>query len=47
MVTGIEQKSCTALFTLWSLRKDDIPKMKKKKEIQKGNLESTERNFNI
>ena len=30
MVTGIAQKSCTALFPLWSLRKNDISKMKKK-----------------
>ena len=30
MVTGIAQKSCTALFPLRSLRKNDISKMKKK-----------------
>ena len=31
MTTEIVQKSCTALFSLWSLRKNDIPKMKEKK----------------
>ena len=31
MATGIAQKSCTALFPFWSLRKNDISKMKKKK----------------
>ena len=30
MATGIAQKSCTALFPLWSLKKNDISKMKKK-----------------
>ena len=40
----IAQKSSTALFPLWSLRENDIPKMKK---IQRGNVESIERNFNI
>ena len=29
MATGITPKSCTALFPLWSLRKNDISKMKK------------------
>ena len=29
MATGIAQKSCTALFLLWSLRKNDISKNKK------------------
>ena len=29
MATGIAQKSCTALFPLWSLRKNDISKNKK------------------
>ena len=29
MATGIAQKSCTALFPLWSLRKNDISKDKK------------------
>ena len=32
MAAGIAQKSCTALFPLWSLGKNDIPKMKKKKK---------------
>ena len=45
MVRGIAQKSCTALFPLWSLRKNDISKMKRK--IQRGNIESIERNFDI
>ena len=35
MATGIAQKSCTALFPLWSLRKIDILKMKKKKTKRK------------
>ena len=35
MAAGIAQKSCTALFPLWSLSKNDIPKMKKKKTKQK------------
>ena len=26
VATGIAQKSCTALFPLWSLRKNDISK---------------------
>ena len=30
MAIGIAQKSCTALFPLWSLKKNDISKMKKK-----------------
>ena len=29
---GIVQKSFTALFPLWCLRKNDIPKMQKKKQ---------------
>ena len=29
MATGITQKSCTALLPLWSLRKNDISKIKK------------------
>ena len=29
MATGITPKCCTALFPLWSLRKNDISKMKK------------------
>ena len=45
MATGIAQTSCTALFPLWSLRKNDISKMKRK--TLRGNLESIERNFNI
>ena len=28
LATGMVQKSCTALFPLWSLRKNDLPKMK-------------------
>ena len=28
MATGTAQKSCTALFPLWSLGKSDIPTMK-------------------
>ena len=39
-------KSYTALFSLWSLRKNDVSKMKKKK-IQRGNVESIERKFTI
>ena len=35
MAAGIAQKSCTALFPLWSLGKNDIPKMKKKKTKKK------------
>ena len=35
MAAGIAQKSCTALFPLWSLGKNDIPKMKKKKTKNK------------
>ena len=45
MTTGIAQKSCTTLFPFWSLRKNDISKMKKK--IQRGNIESIERNLNF
>ena len=30
MATGIAQKRCTALFPLWSLRKNDVSKMKRK-----------------
>ena len=33
MATGIAQKSCTALFPLWSFRKNDI--MENKKYIYK------------
>ena len=36
MATGIAQKSCTALFPLWSLRKTNISKMKRKIETQKA-----------
>ena len=32
MTTGIAQKSCTDLFPLLSLRKNDISKIKKYKE---------------
>ena len=35
MATGIEQKSCTALFPLWFLKKNDISKMKKKRYKEK------------
>ena len=35
MATGIAQKICTALFPLWSLRKDDILKSKTKKKKKK------------
>ena len=35
MAAGIAQKSCTALFPLWSLGKNDIPKMKKNKNKNK------------
>ena len=41
MVTGITQKSCTALFLLWSLRKNDI--LKNTKLYVKGKMESIER----
>ena len=52
MATGIAQKSCTALFPMWSLRKNYISKMKKKTTTtatkkQRGNVESIERNLNI
>ena len=30
MATGIAQRNCTALFTLLSLRKNDISKMERK-----------------
>ena len=42
--TGIAQKSCRALFPLRSLRKCNISIMKK---MQRGNVESIERNFYI
>ena len=45
MTTGIAQKSCIALFQLCSLRKNDIWKSKKK--IQRGKVESIQRNYNI
>ena len=35
MAAGIAQKSCTALFPLWSLGKNDIPKIKKKQKKKK------------
>ena len=38
------QKSCTALFPLWSLRKTDTSKMKK---IQRQTVESIEGNLEI
>ena len=31
MAIGTAQKICTSLFQLWSLRKNDISKMKRKK----------------
>ena len=45
MATATAQKSCTALFPLRILRKNDISIMKKK--MQRGIVESIERNFNI
>ena len=45
MTTGIAQKSCIALFPLCSLRKND--KWKSKKKIQRGKVESIQRNYNI
>ena len=49
MATGIAQKNCTALFPLWSLRKNDISKIKNIHRnsymIQRGNIESIEKNF--
>ena len=53
MATGIAQKSCTALFPMWSLRKNYISKMKKNNKTttatkkQRGNVENIERNLNI
>lgn len=35
MATGIAHKSYTALFSLWSLRKNDVSKMKKKKNTKR------------
>ena len=43
MATGIAQKTCTALFPLWPVRKNDISK--NKKYIWRENKESIERNF--
>lgn len=45
MTTGIAQKSCTDLFLLWPLRKNDIPEIKTK-NLERGNVEGIERNFN-
>ena len=45
MATGIAQKSCTALFPLRSLRKNDVLKILKK--IRRGTAGSIERNLNI
>ena len=45
MTTGMVQKSYTALFLQWSLRKSDISKMKKK--IERVNVESIEKNLKI
>ena len=36
MATGITQKSCTALFPLLSIRKNDISKMKIKNTRREG-----------
>ena len=48
MATGIAQKIWTALFPLWSLRKNDTLKMKKATtKKQRENVEKIERNFNI
>ena len=44
MVTGITQKSHTALFPLWSLRKNDMSK-DKKIYIKRKHKESIKRNF--
>ena len=43
MAIGIAQKSCTTLFPLRFLRKNDISK--NKKYIQRENIESIESNF--
>ena len=43
MATGIAEKTCTVLFALWSLRKNDISK--NEHYTQRGNIESIERNF--
>ena len=49
MATGIAQKNYTALFPLWSLRKNDISKIKyihrNSYMIERGNIESIEKNF--
>ena len=45
MATGVAQKSCPALFSLWSLRENDIRNVKK--SLQRGNVESIGRDFNI
>ena len=42
MTTGIAQKSCTALFPLWSLRKMVNQKME---NLYKEETEKIERNF--
>ena len=34
MATGIAQKIRAAIFPLWSLRKNDVSKMKKKKKYK-------------
>ena len=44
MATGIGQRSCTTLFPLWPLRKNNISKMKNKtkqtnkQKIQRGSV---------
>ena len=43
MATVIAEKTCTALFPLWSLRKNDISK--NENYTSRGNIESIERNF--
>ena len=43
MATVIAEKTCIALFPLWSLRKNDISK--NENYTSRGNIESIERNF--
>ena len=45
IATEIAQKSCGALFPSWSFRENDMSKLKIK--IQRGNVESFERNLII
>ena len=39
MATGIGQRSCTTLFPLWPLRKNNISKMKNKKQTNKQKIQ--------